>query len=339
MKTQDRFNWGLALAGAVIAAILATGSAAIAGAGGPISKGKIHACVTRDYSTLNLTSAKAKCPDGQRKIAWNLRGPRGKRGLPGPAGKMGPAGPRGQAGQAGANGADGAIGPTGPTGAQGLTGETGPTGEQGPAGANGTDGLPGQPGQPGDTGPTGATGATGSTGATGATGSTGPAGPFRLISSGRVVVGTDLLGNPSSASLLPPTGYMAEAKVVSATGGPALSITLAAAETVQSLPNNMRLDSVAVAFTSLADVLTPSLTIEVGLYVSPDYSSTFSLLNESKCAIAVAAIFMGDTLRQTCSFAPISIPNDSLGVIGVMIRSDSDLTSMVAAMTVELGLT
>lgn len=98
---------------------------------------RIYACTDR-YRTLNLTTAGARCPDGQQKIAWNAVGPQGPRGLSGAAGvagKQGPAGmsgPAGVQGPAGPKGDAGAVGPA--AGAQGPPGPQGSTGPQGPAG-------------------------------------------------------------------------------------------------------------------------------------------------------------------------------------------------------------
>jgi hypothetical protein len=101
---------------------------------------KLYACVTSEYSTLNLTTAGRACPRGQRKISWNESGPRG------------------------AHGATGAAGPSGPAGARGPQGETGPAG---PQGARGADGTPGPQGDPGRTGPQGDPGQIGRTGPAG----------------------------------------------------------------------------------------------------------------------------------------------------------------------------
>src|SRR3954454_1185349 len=75
-----------------------------------------YACVTKAFHTLNLTTKKAKCRPGQRKISFNAAGPRG---LTGPAGKAGAAGAKGAAGHGGATGASGSAGAAGPAGAKG----------------------------------------------------------------------------------------------------------------------------------------------------------------------------------------------------------------------------
>jgi hypothetical protein len=104
---------------------------------------RVYACVVPPFNTLNLSSAGATCPRGQRKVSWSASGPRGPRG------------PGGLRGRLGAVGRQGATGPQAATGPQGLNGETG---AQGPQGLTGTQGLKGDSGT---TGPAGAPGAPG----------------------------------------------------------------------------------------------------------------------------------------------------------------------------------
>src|ERR1700722_8268136 len=80
------------------------------------SSGRLYACVTHKFNTLNLTGASAICPHGEAKISWNRTGMPGLRGARGPGGargSTGAAGPRGAAGPAGAAGAAGATGSAG----------------------------------------------------------------------------------------------------------------------------------------------------------------------------------------------------------------------------------
>ncbi len=93
------------------------------------SGGKLYACVTAPHKTLHLSSARATCPNGQRKISWNIRGERGPNGQRGPQGNTGP---HGVQGATGAPGSQGAKGDTGATGTQGPTGATGPQGAPSP---------------------------------------------------------------------------------------------------------------------------------------------------------------------------------------------------------------
>jgi hypothetical protein len=211
----------LALGAALLAATAAVALPTTAEA----ARARIYVCVTRDFGTLNLTSAKAKCPDGQRKLSWSVdggrgaagpKGARGERGAQGPKGDTGPQGPKGDtgaqgpqgpqgpAGPAGAGGGEpgpqgppgpaGPIGPAGPTGPAGAAGPTGPRGDTGPQGPTGPQGLQGEPGP---TGPTGLAGATGPTGPAGPTGPQGPAGDTDLIGSGSGSVAT--LAIPATA--------------------------------------------------------------------------------------------------------------------------------------------
>ncbi len=101
---------------------------------------RIYACVTARFDTLNLSSARAACPAGQRKISWNADGPRGPRGLIGATGTAGTHGTNGATGNQGTGGTDGAQGTAG---AQGATGAQGPAGAQGAVGATGLTGPAG----------------------------------------------------------------------------------------------------------------------------------------------------------------------------------------------------
>jgi hypothetical protein len=109
-------------------AVAAAGGVAYAATGGPggeadtASGGKLYACVTAPFQSLNLSSASATCPNGQHKISWNIKGERG------PKGARGPKGNTGAQGNTGATGATGAQGPKGDTGAAGPQGPQGPTG-------------------------------------------------------------------------------------------------------------------------------------------------------------------------------------------------------------------
>ena len=188
--------------------VLCGTSVAMAGGSGAATGKKYYACVTEVYRTINLTTARKGCPDGQRIISFNARGQRGLRGrqgLAGPAGEPGAAGAKGDAGAAGAAGAKGDTGATGAVGPQGETGEQGETRRAGRdrgrrarpgAGRAGrgwrhgsggarrdrpdrraSTGAPGPPGTAGDRGPIGPTGNTGAQGPVGPAGPAGPAGP------------------------------------------------------------------------------------------------------------------------------------------------------------------
>ncbi|MEX2106474.1 MAG: hypothetical protein WD810_06200 [Solirubrobacterales bacterium] len=102
-------------------------SYALTGSDGAETPRTFHACVTKGFATLNLTTAGASCPNGQRKISWNAAG---RRGAAGQRGAVGPAGQKGDTGRAGPKG------DTGPAGPKGDTGAVGPIGPQGPAGSD-----------------------------------------------------------------------------------------------------------------------------------------------------------------------------------------------------------
>ncbi|MBF6618955.1 MAG: collagen-like protein [Patulibacter sp.] len=108
---------------------------------------RLYACVTQAYKTLNLSTKRARCPRGERKISWSAGGERGKRG---PRGARGLQGVTGSAGAPGAVGVTGATGAVGATGAQGAPGERGSAGPSGPAGAQGPVGPAGSPDTPDD---------------------------------------------------------------------------------------------------------------------------------------------------------------------------------------------
>lgn len=139
-----------------------------------------YACVTEQYKTLNLTTAGARCPDGQRKISFAARAG----GAKGARGARGARGAQGAAGAAGTPGAQGVAGPQGIPGVPGIPGFDGPMGLMGPigpAGAQGDQGLPGAEGPAGAVGPAGLTGPAGDAGAAGAAGPQGPIGPVGPI--------------------------------------------------------------------------------------------------------------------------------------------------------------
>ena len=120
-----------------------------AGTADSASGGKVYACVTARFHTLNLSSAGATCPNGEQKIFWNVQGKRGLRGARGARGSTGLQGLQGSVGAPGAPGAQGAKGNTGATGAQGAKGNTGATGATGSQGAKGDTGATGAQGSKG----------------------------------------------------------------------------------------------------------------------------------------------------------------------------------------------
>jgi hypothetical protein len=108
---------------ALLALFVALGgtSYALSGRDANGSPKTLYACVTKEFGTLNLSTAGASCPKGERKISWNT------------------AGHRGAAGKRGAKGATGDTGTTGPQGDPGGRGPAGPKGDTGPQGPAGSD--------------------------------------------------------------------------------------------------------------------------------------------------------------------------------------------------------
>lgn len=211
----------------LLAALFLLVGASSALAASPSASTQLYACVTGQFGTLNLTTKSAKCPEGQQKITWNVKGMRGERGPKGERGAQGPAGKQGAAGPAGAKGDSGPRGDTGPkgdSGAQGPTGAAGASGPTGATGATGNAGADGATGSSGSTGATGVTGLTGSTGATGTTGVTGEIGPTgatgvtgaegvsstTLFSGGPSTLTTIVGGLPGEVELLPLSGQLEE---------------------------------------------------------------------------------------------------------------------------------
>ena len=59
----------LLVAGVLVAATLAASAQAAQAAAAPK---RLYACVTERFNTLNLSSRKARCPEGQFKISWKV---------------------------------------------------------------------------------------------------------------------------------------------------------------------------------------------------------------------------------------------------------------------------
>jgi hypothetical protein len=76
------------------------------------SSKQISACVRKAGGAVHITSARARCAAGERRLVWNAQGPQGLQGMQGLQGSQGVAGPTGPRGE------------TGPQGPQGLPGVT-----------------------------------------------------------------------------------------------------------------------------------------------------------------------------------------------------------------------
>jgi hypothetical protein len=95
----------------------------------------ITACAAKSNGSMRVISAGSSCRSHERRLSWNVRGPKGGAGPAGPTGATGRAGergPQGEQGPQGIAGEGGPAGPAGPAGAQGPQGPAGPRGEPGP---------------------------------------------------------------------------------------------------------------------------------------------------------------------------------------------------------------
>ena len=248
-----------------------------------------YACVAGSTHTLQLTSKKAKCPRGERKITFNV---------PGPRGAAGPSGQHGLTGVTGATGPDGTRGPAGVTGATGVNGGSagaGATGPAGPAGVTGTTGAAGS---------TGATGATGQTGATGGTGATGADGAGAILTSGSGTPATMVhtLGGVADAGSEIPVSGIGQASGVSVTsgtldttGGPGIS------EVPESIPTSGHITSLTAYF---SNTTTLSLGITTIAITGQLYSS--STPDNTLTAVPGATVTLSPELTSLVPLGSVS---------------------------------
>lgn len=254
---------------AVVLAVMIGSTVSVLAATGSSSAKRYYACVAGIHKTLNLTSAEATCPDGQRKISFGdgERGPRGATGATGPKGAAGP------------KGATGATGPEGKAGATGPEGKVGPEGKQGPAGTGG--GAPGPEGKEGPQGPQGKEGKEGPQGPIGPQGEPGPAGGGSIVyaaSSGEpAVLTTGPGGLVDQVAVLPLSGDQAGSAQLS---GPVLDMTGGPSQIVpaQTFPTDETIKSMTVfASTTVAQALVgTTVTVTAQLYTSTTPDNTFT---------------------------------------------------------------
>jgi hypothetical protein len=102
------------------AALLGVVAAAFAAAAIPNEDGTIHACRMLKTGKLRVVADPGSCRPRERRLSWNIRGPKGDPGAAGVAGAQGPAGEQGAAGEPGAAGPPGPAGPQGPKGDPGA---------------------------------------------------------------------------------------------------------------------------------------------------------------------------------------------------------------------------
>lgn len=100
-------------------AVLGVVAATFAAAAIPDDDGTIHACRLLKSGKLRVVADPDRCRPKERKLSWNIRGPKGDAGPAGVAGAQGPPG------EQGATGEPGAAGPPGPAGPQGSKGDPG----------------------------------------------------------------------------------------------------------------------------------------------------------------------------------------------------------------------
>jgi len=112
----------------VLACLVLVGAFAFASLGERRRRDTISACFDKDTGLLRRRDEGEECQDGEKKISWNIRGPKGEIGPPGEVGPQGEVGP---------------IGPQGPAGEKGTSGPAGPAGAAGPAGPPGSPGVAG----------------------------------------------------------------------------------------------------------------------------------------------------------------------------------------------------
>jgi BclB C-terminal domain-containing protein len=284
---------------AVVLAVMIGSTVSVLAATGSSSAKRYYACVAGRYKTLNLTTAGADCPGGQRKISFG-EGERGLTGATGAAGAKGATGSKGATGAAGAEGKVGAVGPEGKAGPEGKQGPSGtgggspgPEGKEGPQGPAGPAGVAGPPGSigpvgsqgnQGDPGPQGNEGPPGPQGNEGPPGPPGPVGPegggtiVYAASSGAPVVLTTMAGGlTGQVAVLPLDGDQAgtgslQGSVLDQTGGSGEVIpaqTFPTDETIQS----MTLFSSTTAALSLVGT---TVTVTAQLYTSPTPDNTFT---------------------------------------------------------------
>ena len=101
-------------------AVLGVVAVAFAAAAIPDDDGTIHACRMLKSGNIRVVADPDSCRRKERKISWNIRGPKGDAGPAGVAGSQGPPGEQGTTGEPGVAGPPGPAGPQGPKGDPGA---------------------------------------------------------------------------------------------------------------------------------------------------------------------------------------------------------------------------
>lgn len=329
LKSKFSFGWGLVAVAVVMAGMLAASAVAVVGSKNSLAKGTIYACVTNDFGTLNLSPARARCPAGQRKIAWNARGKRGARGPRGKLGRRGTAGKVGAAGVKGANGTPGDAGANGSNGSVGPTGPSGSTGEPGHDGAPGSPGAQGDTGDPGIRGPIGPQGIQGDPGHPGVPGPPGPQGirgdsaPGTMTFSSSPITMTSTDGDDEGIAILPLSGSAEGAALEMRTADTFdLQPTQAGIRRVQLIPQDSTLTSIYAEFTPtlIIDLLGMDAYVRADLYTSPSGGSTFMPVQGASCSMGsyTGVVTVGD--MRNCSDSGLSISLEA-GTRAVIVLS------------------
>ncbi|ADB50882.1 hypothetical protein [Conexibacter woesei] len=277
---------------------------------------KIYACVTETHGTLNLSSAKARCEPGQRKISWNAEGQRGLPGTDGARGARGAAGAAGPAGPAGPAGAAGAKGAPGEKGAKGDRGETGPAGagERGPAGTQGERGAAGAVGPIGPIGPQGPTGLQGPAGTNGTDGAS-----AMLTASGPTSPTTIAGGVSGDVGLLPLSGQLTASNTSILMGGTLDGDTPEVRAAAQVFPRDGTLTAIGGTFvvTQAMSLISTTITVEAQLFTGS--GTTLTPVPGAQC-IAVPALtgIVSIGVLSRCITTGLSIPVTA-GTRGVVV--------------------
>ena len=116
MRSRGRTRRVTVLGAVVVLGVVA---ATFAAAAIPDDDGTINACRMLKSGKLRVVANPDSCRPKERKLAWNIRGPKGD------AGPAGVPGTQGRPGEQGETGEPGAAGPPGPAGPQGPKGDPG----------------------------------------------------------------------------------------------------------------------------------------------------------------------------------------------------------------------